>query len=72
MLRFHKQIQHLIIYTINSGSNEKLAISSSISQPSQVGQILFSVDGLSFTPETPVTSQQGWLVNEEGILIVNG
>ena len=40
--------------------------------PTEVGQVLFSVDGLLFTNELPVTTQQGWLVNAEGILIVQG
>ncbi|MCK5495746.1 MAG: hypothetical protein KAI80_04990 [Hyphomicrobiaceae bacterium] len=39
---------------------------------SQVGQVVFSVDGLTFLRELPVTDQHGWLVNNNGILIVNG
>ena len=38
----------------------------------QVGQVLFSVDGSTFTAETPVTADGGWLVNAHGIQIVNG
>ena len=38
----------------------------------QIGQVLYSVDGLTFTAELPVTSDHGWLVNNDGILIVNG
>lgn len=38
----------------------------------QVGQVLFSIDGSSFTVELPVTNPFGWIVNDEGILIVNG
>ena len=36
------------------------------------GQVLFSTDGLMFTAETPVTSQNGWLVNVSGTLLVVG
>jgi hypothetical protein len=43
-----------------------------IPNPTEVGQVLFSVDGAAFTSELPVTTQQGWLVNAEGILIVQG
>jgi hypothetical protein len=40
--------------------------------PTQVGQVLFSTNGLTFTAELPITSDHGWLVNNDGILIVNG
>ena len=40
--------------------------------PTQKGQVLFSVDGASFTIELPLTSPDGWLVNEAGLLIVVG
>jgi hypothetical protein len=35
-----------------------------------VGQVFFSVDGSTFQPALPITSSQGWLVNDQGILIV--
>ena len=35
-----------------------------------VGQVFFSVDGLTFQPALPITSSQGWLVNDQGLLIV--
>ena len=35
-------------------------------------QVLYSVDGSTFQPALPVTSVQGWLVNNQGCLIVNG
>ena len=38
----------------------------------QVGEVLYSVNGTSFTARLPVTSDEGWLVNNDGILIVNG
>lgn len=41
-----------------------------------VGQVLFSVDGLTFTAEQPLTAPDhgsaGWLVNDLGILLVTG
>jgi hypothetical protein len=38
----------------------------------QVGQVLYSVDGLTFTVQQPLTSKQGWLVNNDGELLVCG
>ena len=38
----------------------------------QVGEVLFSKDGVSFTPEVPIVSCGGWLLNEECTLIVVG
>jgi hypothetical protein len=38
----------------------------------QVGQILFSKDGSTFTVELPITTSGGWLVNNEGTLLVVG
>lgn len=35
-------------------------------------QVLYSINGTTFVPALPVTSVQGWLVNSEGCLIVNG
>jgi hypothetical protein len=35
------------------------------------GQILYSVDGLTFQRALPITSKVGWLVNRSGIHIVN-
>jgi len=35
-----------------------------------VGQVFFSVDGQTFEPALPITSSQGWLVNDQGILLV--
>jgi hypothetical protein len=41
--------------------------------PTAVGQLLFSVDGVSFKAETPLTSVvSGWLVLDSGVLLVNG
>jgi hypothetical protein len=38
----------------------------------RVGQVIFSVDGARFTVEDPITSAEGWLVNSEGVLLVEG
>jgi len=37
----------------------------------QIGQVLFSVDGVTFDDELPLTDLAGWLVEEvNGILLV--
>jgi hypothetical protein len=46
--------------------------SGSLPSATQVGQVLFSVDGANFTVRQPLTSCEGWLVNNEGVLIVVG
>jgi hypothetical protein len=39
----------------------------------QVGQVLFSVDGSTFTKEMPLTSDYGgWISNDDGIMVVMG
>lgn len=35
-----------------------------------IGQVFFSVDGQTFQPALPITTNQGWLVNDQGTLIV--
>lgn len=35
-----------------------------------IGEVLYSTDGVSFTVHTPVTSSSGWLVNNDGTLLV--
>lgn len=49
-----------------------LPTSSTLPSASQIGQILFSIDGSSFTAQLPVTSQEGWLANDDGILLISG
>jgi hypothetical protein len=39
--------------------------------PVQVGNVLFAVDTGQFSIVQPITSRQGWLINEDGILIVS-
>jgi hypothetical protein len=36
----------------------------------RVGQVLYSVDGATFEARTPITTRQGWLVNNQGLLLV--
>ena len=36
----------------------------------QLGQVMYAAEGPDMAPETPVTSEAGWLVNDDGILIV--
>lgn len=38
--------------------------------PTQIGQILYSIDGTSFTVQLPLTGPGGWLINDDGILLV--
>lgn len=38
----------------------------------QLGQVLYSADGATFTVELPLTSRHGWLVNDAGEHIVVG
>ena len=69
------QIRHRTndIVAFVGGTVKSLTLGSGALPPAtQVGQVLFSVSGSTFTVELPVTSAEGWLVNNEGILIVNG
>ena len=43
----------------------------SLPEPTGIGQVLFATEANQFHVVMPVTSQEGWLVNEDGILIVN-
>lgn len=36
----------------------------------QIGQVLYSVDGTTFTAELPLTNDNGWMVNDDGLLLV--
>ena len=40
--------------------------------PTQEGQVLFAVSAAEFTVELPLTGEYGWLVNDDGILMVVG
>ncbi len=39
---------------------------------SEVGQVLYSENGTSLTVQTALTSCDGWLVNDQGLLLVKG
>lgn len=39
--------------------------------PTGIGQVLFAIEDYRFRIAMPVTSNQGWLVNDQGILLVN-
>jgi hypothetical protein len=43
---------------------------SSLPIPTQEGQVLFSVTSEEFSVATPLTADAGWLVNDDGILLV--
>lgn len=43
----------------------------SLPTPTGIGQVLFATEANQFHVVMPVTSPEGWLVNEDGILIVN-
>lgn len=45
-------------------------VANSIDSPTAVGQVLYTVDGSSWAPEDPMISRQGWLVNDNGLLLV--
>ena len=52
---------------------QELQAGDSISLPANdVGSVLFSIDGVAFTEQTPLVGTTGWLVNDEGTLIVVG
>jgi len=38
--------------------------------PVNIGQVLFAKTATTFSVEQPLTTAQGWLVNEEGTLLV--
>ena len=38
----------------------------------ELGQVLYSIDGASFTVQTPMVGGGGWLCNNDGTLLVRG
>lgn len=64
----------IIIDDAGPGGNLTISTSgstgTSLPNASSIGQILFSVDGQSFTPQTPLVSPDGWLLNNSGTLLV--
>ena len=37
-----------------------------------IGQVLYSIDGLTFSVSLPVSTKNGWLVNNCGLLLIQG
>ncbi len=46
-------------------------VNNCVPTPDSVGQVLICVESGFFKVAQPVTSKEGWLVNDEGILLVN-
>lgn len=38
--------------------------------PTQIGQVLYARTVSAFTPETPLTGLGGWMVNDDGLLLI--
>lgn len=49
-----------------------VGVGAGLPPATDVGQVLFSVDGSTFTVRQPITTEEGWLVNDEGHLLVVG
>lgn len=45
---------------------------SGLPAATQIGNVLYSLNGATFTNQTPLTSTEGWLVMEDGVLMVVG
>lgn len=67
---------NVAINTLNSGSNETLEIvvaATALPPANMIGQVLFSIDGLAFTRQMPMTTTSGgWISNDVGLMIVLG
>ena len=58
---------------INPGGDEKLQLTATGVPATAPGQVLYSLDGVAFTAQLPVTSwENGWLINMDGLLLVAG
>lgn len=44
----------------------------SLPPATQVGQVLYSPDGITFTVQQPLVSCNGWMVNDSCVLLVVG
>ena len=62
----------LYVKVSGTGNTGWTNLNGSLPAASQVGQVLFSTDGAAFDNFLPVTNDYGWMVNDSGILIVNG
>lgn len=57
----------------DAGHSITINAASGVPAATEVGQVLYSLDGSTFTAQSPVTSAEGgWLVNDGGLLIVRG
>ena len=56
--------------TVHLKTNQVSGGGSGLPPATSEGQVLYSEDGATFTAEQPLTSQDGWLVNDQGILII--
>jgi hypothetical protein len=45
---------------------------SAMLPPTEIGQVIYTTDGATWSAELPLTGPYGWLVNDDGILIVVG
>lgn len=55
-----------------SGATLTQLLLGALPPATQVGQVVYSVDGSTFTVQLPLTSRHGWLVANDGIHIVVG
>lgn len=55
---------------LSPGGDEQLEIS--FPAPTGIGAILISTDGTNFVVQQPLISDQGWLFNNTGILLIPG
>jgi hypothetical protein len=49
-----------------------LSAGGSLPPATQVGEVLYTVNGTTFSVQHPLTGLAGWLVNDEGLLLVVG
>jgi len=60
-------------YEASSKTIKPVTGSGALPAATEVGQVLFSYDGSSFTVEMPLTGDiDGWLTDDHGILLVEG
>jgi hypothetical protein len=52
------------------GALEDLSVGN-MPVPTQIGNVLFAISASQFSVAQPITTNEGWLVNEQGILIVS-
>lgn len=57
---------------INGEVKSITAGAGSLPAAGQLGQVLYSIDGSTFSVQLPLTSRHGWLVNDDGEHIVVG